>query len=150
MKLFIGSDHAGFELKKQIVQFLSEKNVLPFAIELKDHGTIDLNSVDYPDYANLVCQDIKKHSDAVGILVCGSAQGMCMRANKYDFIRAALVYNSEIAKLSREHNDANVICLGSRFCTPAQAQEWIKIFLTTPFAGGRHATRVAKVSQTIS
>lgn len=150
MKIFIGSDHAGFELKRQVVQFLSLKNALPFFVEIKDHGTFDLSSVDYPDIANLVCQDLKKHTASYGILICGSGQGMCMRANKFDFIRAALVYNSEIAKLSREHNDANLICLGSRFCTEVQAEEWIKIFLTTPFAGGRHATRVAKVSQTIS
>ena len=150
MKLFIGSDHAGFELKQKVVQFLSQKNALPFPVEMKDHGPFDSSSVDYPDFANLVCENLKEHAGSFGILICGSGQGMCMRANKFDFIRAALVYNSEITKLSREHNDANLICLGSRFCTETQAQEWIKVFLTTPFAGGRHATRVAKVSQAIS
>lgn len=146
MKIFVGSDHAGVELKKQIVGFLSEKNHFNFPIEIKDFGTNDTNSVDYPDYANLVSLELQKQSDGFGILVCGSGQGMCMRANKFEHVRAALVYNAEIAKLSREHNDANIICLGSRFCTLEQAQEWIKLFLTTPFAGGRHANRVAKVS----
>ena len=146
MKIFIGSDHAGFELKQRLVGFLSEKDHFNFSIEIKDFGTNDANSVDYPDYANLVSQEIKKHPSSYGILVCGSGQGMCMRANKFEHIRAALVYNSEIAKLSREHNDANIICLGSRFASLAQAQDWIKLFLTTPFAGGRHAARVAKIS----
>lgn len=146
MKLFIGSDHAGVELKQKLVGFLSEKNHFNFPVEIKDFGTHDTSSVDYPDFANLVSQEIKKHNDAFGILVCGSGQGMAMRSNKFEHVRAALVYNAEIAKLSREHNDANIICLGSRFCTFEQAQEWIKLFLTTPFAGGRHATRVAKVS----
>jgi ribose 5-phosphate isomerase B len=150
MNVFIGSDHAGFELKQQLVKFLSQKSPLLPSMEITDRGTFDLSSVDYPDFANLVCLDLKDQASAFGILICGSGQGMCMRANKYNFIRAALVYNSEIAKLSREHNDANLICLGSRFCTEIQAQEWIKIFLTTSFAGGRHATRVAKLAQCIS
>ncbi len=149
MKIFIGSDHAGVELKSQIVDFLSKKNTFNFPLEIKDFGTNDSQSVDYPDYANLVSREIKNHSEAFGILVCGSGQGMCMRANKFNHIRAALVYNAEIAKLSREHNDANILCLGARFCTIAQAQDWIKIFLTTPFEGGRHANRVTKLSSPV-
>ncbi len=145
MNIFIGSDHAGFELKQKLAGFLSEKNNFDFSVEIKDFGAHDSSSVDYPDFANLVAQELKRHTDAFGVLVCGSGQGMAMRANKFEHVRAALVYNSEIAKLSREHNDANIICLGSRFCTIEQSQEWIKLFLTTPFAGGRHATRVAKV-----
>lgn len=149
MKIFIGSDHAGFELKQKILEFLFQQSNftnLNGPLDIKDLGTHDLNSVDYPDFANLVSQELKEFKDGFGILVCGSGQGVAMRANKFEHVRAALVYNSEIAKLSREHNDANIICLGARFCTVVEAQEWIKLFLTTPFAGGRHATRVAKVS----
>lgn len=146
LKVFIGSDHAGFELKQHLVSYLKNKN-----IEVSDLGTHSLESVDYPDYANLVCTELKKHSDTLGtttfgILVCGSGQGMCLRANKYSHIRAALVYNDEIAQLSREHNDANVICLGSRFCTAQNAETWVNIFINTSFSEGRHRQRVDKIS----
>ena len=146
MKIFVGADHAGVELKNKLVGFLSSKNAFDFPVEIKDFGTHDTGSVDYPDFANLVSAELAKQSDAFGLLVCGSGQGMAMRANKFEQIRAAVVYNAEICKLSREHNDANIICLGSRFCTFEQAQEWLKLFLMTPFAGGRHASRVAKIS----
>lgn len=144
MNIYIASDHAGLELKNQIVQFLKTSKV-----SCVDLGPGDLNSVDYPDYADLVCKNLKDHASDFGILICGSGQGMALRANKYPHIRAALVYNDEIAKLSREHNNANVICLGSRFCTVENAQNWINIFLNTTFSEGRHALRVAKVSSPI-
>lgn len=144
-KIFIGSDHAGFELKKNLLKLIP--NLLK-NYEFEDVGCFDTNSVDYPDFADKVTYKIKD-TNQFGILICGSGQGMSMRANKFPWMRASLVYNDEIAKLSREHNDANVICIGSRFCTEAEALKWIEIFLTTPFAGGRHAQRVEKISAAI-
>ena len=142
MKVFIASDHAGIELKRHLVEFIQSS----LGYEVADLGPFDNTSVDYPDFANQVCLKIKDDTSSKGILICGSGQGMTIRANKFSFIRAALVYNSEIAQLSREHNDANVICLGARFCTPENAQNWVSIFLKTHFAEGRHAVRVAKLS----
>lgn len=138
MNIYIGSDHAGFELKNLLVQ------ANPHFIDM---GTKGLDSVDFPDYANLVCEKIKTDSNALGILICGSGQGMAMRANKFPHIRAALVYNDEITKLSREHNNANVICIGSRFASSENAIKWINIFINTPFSEGRHRQRVDKISQ---
>ena len=145
-KILIGADHAGFELKNKIVQFLKSQN---YSVE--DFGTNDATSVDFPDYANKVCSALKSDDkNTVGILICGSGQGMAMRANKFAHVRAALVYNDEITKLAREHNDANVLCIGSRFCTAEQAQNWVKIFLTTEFSSGRHSLRVAKIGESPS
>lgn len=141
MKIFIASDHAGFELKQHLVLWLKSKN---YSVE--DLGPQDTSSVDYPDFANQVCDKLKTSKENFGILVCGSGQGMSLRANKFSHIRAALVYSNEITKLSREHNDANVICLGSRFCSTQQAEEWVNIFLNTPFSEGRHRQRVDKIS----
>jgi ribose 5-phosphate isomerase B len=151
MKILIASDHAGLELKNKVIAALKNEN------KIIDLGPNSTESVDYPDYANKLCLELKKNlnseSNALsefGILICGSGQGMSMRANKFLNVRAALVYNDEMAVLSREHNDANVICLGSRFCSPDQALKWINLFKITTFAGGRHQTRVAKVSSPIS
>lgn len=141
MNIYISSDHAGFDLKEKIRSALLQNP----KYHLTDHGPKDTTSVDYPDYADLVCQSLKKDSNGFGILICGSGQGMNIRANKYSFIRAALVYSDEIAKLSREHNNANVICIGARFCSFEDADRWINLFLQTDFAGGRHQTRVAKL-----
>ena len=149
MKIFIASDHAGLELKNLVLAALKETDTV------EDLGPYNSDSVDYPDYANQVCSQVSAQTTQIelqdfGILICGSAQGMALRANKFSHIRAAMVYSDEITKLSREHNNANVICLGSRFCTAEQALKWIEIFKKTPFAGGRHQTRVAKVSAPIS
>ncbi len=138
MNIYIGSDHAGFELKNLLVQ------MNPHYIDV---GTKGLDSVDFPDYANLVAEKLKADPTGLGILICGSGQGMAMRANKFSHIRAALVYNDEIAKLSREHNDANVICIGSRFASSENAIKWINIFINTQFSEGRHRQRVDKISQ---
>ncbi len=145
MKIYIAADHAGFELKKQVVEALQ-------AVGIEDLGPFSTDSVDYPDYANLVCRKIpissesETHLSTFGILICGSGQGMALRANKFSHIRAALVYNDEIVKLAREHNNANVICIGSRLVDLQTALRWIQIFKETAFSGGRHQTRVAKVS----
>lgn len=144
MKVFIASDHAGYELKDRLVEALKND------FQVQDFGTHACESVDFPDYADLVCKSINTKNNTqflneFGILICGSGQGMSMRANKYPHIRAALVYNDEITKLSREHNDANVICIGARFCDFESALKWITTFKNTPFAQGRHQTRVAKI-----
>lgn len=143
-KVFIAADHAGFEYKQKLIQTLKGE------YELIDLGPGSTSSVDYPDFADLVALKMKVSPDSVGVLVCGSGQGMALRANKHQFIRAALVYSDEIARLSREHNDANVICIGSRFCSVDQAIQWTTTFLKTPFAGGRHQSRVAKIGSNIS
>lgn len=148
LNLYIASDHAGYDLKNHVVNYLKSQN-----INLKDMGPFSPDSVDYPDYADLVCKKIidstlsKSNEKIFGILICGSGQGMAMRANKYSQIRAALVYNDDIAQLSREHNDANIICLGSRFCSSENAEKWISIFLNSHFSEGRHRQRVDKTSQ---
>lgn len=163
LQIFIASDHAGFELKKQLVEALRLEEC-----DIQDLGPFISDSVDYPDFADRLCQALQpvlqasaglaessnSSSDdlpkAFGVLICGSGQGMVMRANRYPSIRAALVYSDEMATLSREHNNANVICLGSRFCSSEQALKWVRLFKKTAFAGGRHQTRVAKVGAPIS
>lgn len=164
MKIFIASDHAGVELKSKIIKaiesksltFLSQKSV-PF--EIHDLGPSSTDSVDYPDYADLVARQIRgltlielnTHSGTssdlteVGILICGSGQGMCMRANKFPAVRAALCWNPESAQLARQHNNANILCLGARLVAEDICLQIVDTFLTTPFLGGRHAGRVAKV-----
>lgn len=145
-KIFIAADHAGFEFKNEVYKSL----LLTDTFDIEDLGPCTEASVDYPDFADLVSQKIKTNPAATGILICGSGQGMAIRANKYPFIRAALIYNDDLAKLSREHNDANVICIGSRYCSVDDAKKWTTLFLNTPFAGGRHQTRVAKIGSSIS
>lgn len=149
MKILIGSDHAGFELKTKLVEYLKQQN------EVEDCGPYSADSVDYPDYADLVCKKLQPETDSAmisqfGILICGSAQGMAMRANKFSHVRAALVYSDETVKLSREHNNANIVCIGARFCDFETALRWTNLFKDTPFAQGRHQTRVAKVSSATS
>lgn len=161
IKIWLGSDHAGFELKKKVVHHL-QKLVVEKGFEVHDLGSDSATeSVDYPDYADAVARKIhaltlidtknpaNSHITEIGILVCGSAQGMAMRANKYPFVRAALAWNIESARLSREHNDANILCLGCRLLDHDLALQMVDIFLATPFAGGRHQARVAKISAPI-
>lgn len=159
MKIFIASDHAGVELKALVTQELLQAKWLPeIRREIVDLGPQSTESVDYPDFADLVCRRIHSlevltneghysYPKEIGILICGSGQGMAMRANKYSHIRAALCYSPEITRLSREHNDANVLCLGSRFTSTEEALTYIEIFLKTTFAGGRHALRTRKITQ---
>ncbi len=141
-EIHIASDHAGIELKSQLVQFIKSN----LKLTCTDYGPLTTDSVDYPDYADKIATVLKNKTNALGVLICGSGQGMCMRANKFSHIRAAFVYNDEIAKLSREHNNANIICLGARFCSKGDATKWIQTFINTPFSEGRHAQRVAKIS----
>ncbi len=138
--IFIASDHAGFNLKKAIINKFSKK------INFKDLGTDNsIKSVNYPDYAHKVCLKVAKNNLNIGILVCGSGMGMAMAANKHKNIRAALCYSVKNTKLSRLHNDANVITLGSRFTNNKTAFNCLNAFLATKFEGGRHKKRVKKI-----
>lgn len=156
MKIWIASDHAGLDLKTKVVRFLSSQ-ASEKRWEIHDLGVESEESVDYPDYADAVCSRLQSwtlidtqapensHLTQVGILICGSGQGMAMRANKYPYVRAALCWSLETAVLSREHNDANVLCLGSRLLDHELALKMTDAFLSTAFAGGRHLRRVQKV-----
>ena len=138
--IIIASDHAGFYLKKAIINKFSKK------INFKDLGTDNcIKSVNYPDYAHKVCLKVAKNNLNIGLLVCGSGMGMTMAANKHKNIRAALCYSVKNTKLSRLHNDANVITLGSRFTNNKTAFNCLNAFLTTKFEGGRHKKRVKKI-----
>jgi ribose 5-phosphate isomerase B len=136
-KIYIASDHAGFALKS----FLIKK--IPTLIDL---GTDSTDSVDYPDIANKLCEELTDYADC-GILICGSGVGISIAANRFKHIRAALCSNKEIAELSRKHNNANVLCLGSRFINEDDALSIITAFLATKFEGGRHDARVQKLSK---
>ncbi len=138
--LLLASDHAGFELKQRIKQSLQAQGV-PF----EDLGPDSSESVDYPDYARKVAAAISKGEAERGVLVCGSGQGMAMTANRYQGVRAALPWSEETARLSREHNDANVLALGGRVLTTETALRILDVWLSTPFAGGRHQARVKKI-----
>jgi len=140
MFISIASDHGGFLLKKHLVSFLEREGH-----HVIDRGCTDEQPVDYPDYAALVAQDIIGGNAEYGILACGSGIGMSMMANRYKGVRAALVHCDEYAKLSRQHNNANVICLGGRFLSSMDAERMVRLFLSTPFEGGRHERRVKKL-----
>ena len=114
--------------------------------EWQDLGAHSTDSVDYPDYAKQLCAQLKNSNESFGVLICGSGQGMAIAANRHPHIRAALCWSEEVAKLSRAHNNANVLCLGSRLITIEVAQQILKVFLTTQYEGGRHDQRVAKLS----
>ena len=139
-QVVLASDHAGFILKEEIKKFLIKKRK-----KVSDLGTDNTNSVDYPDYAHLLSKKIGKEKDQFGILICGSGIGMAMTANKHKNIRAALCYNKNTAKLSRQHNNANVMALGSRLTKKKVALECVNIFINTNFKGGRHLRRVKKI-----
>ena len=139
-KIFLASDHAGFKLKQAIRKFLTKKGK-----KIMDLGTKNVDSVDYPDFAHLLARKMKQDKDNFGILVCGSGIGMDMAANKHKNIRAALCYNVRSAKLSRKHNNANVMTVGSRLTKKSVALKCVKEFLNTKFEGGRHLKRVKKI-----
>lgn len=137
----IGCDHAGFEYKTAIVKWLNEKGY-----QVTDMGVYENKSVDYPDYAHPVSDAVEKGEVAFGILICGSANGVAITANKHQGIRAGLAFETEVAKLIRQHNDANVICIPARFVALDYAINMVNLFIETPFEGGRHQTRVNKIS----
>lgn len=137
----IGSDHAGFDYKQEIVEYLEAKGM-----QVKDMGVYENKSSDYPDFAHPVAYAVEKREVSFGILVCGSGNGVAITANKHQGIRAALCWIPEIAKLARLHNNANVLCLPSRFVNVEAAKEMVDLFLNTAFEGGRHQARVDKIS----
>lgn len=140
-KIAIGADHAGFEYKEMLKEYLTKKGY-----EIIDKGTFSSSSVDYPDFAHPVAFAVENNEVDRGILVCGSGQGVCITANKHQGIRAALAWTPEIAKLAREHNNVNILCLPERFISAELAIESVELFLKTEFEGGRHAGRVGKIS----
>lgn len=141
--IYIGCDHGGVEVKNEIVKHLEEKNV-----SCVDVGTNSLNSVDYPDFAKKVCEKVLRNPKNVGILICKTGVGMSISANKFKGIRAALCKDATVAKLCRQHNNANVLCLGARNLSPQKAIKMVDVFLKTEFSGGRHQVRVDKIEDT--
>jgi ribose 5-phosphate isomerase B len=141
MKISIGNDHAGPEYKKAIVEMLKAKGH-----EVTNYGTDSIDSVDYPDFAHAVANDISEAKADFGIIICGSGNGIAMAANKHEKVRAALCWIKEIAALARQHNNANIISIPARYTSIPQAVEMVDTFLNTEFEGGRHQNRVDKIS----
>lgn len=140
LPIAIGCDHAGFEYKTKIVPWLNQQGW-----QVHDFGTYSMDSVDYPDYVHPVAVSVEKQASAFGILICGTGNGVCMTANKHQGIRAGLCWATDVAKLIRQHNDANIICIPARFIALPAAQDMITAFMTTPFEGGRHQNRINKM-----
>ena len=140
MKLAIGNDHAGSDLKKKIVNLLKAQN-----IEVVNYGTDQNESVDYPDFAHPVGKSIQENKVDLAIVICGSGNGVNMVVNKYSKVRSALCWNTELAGLARSHNNANILAIPARFVSEEVAMEMVNTFLTTPFEGGRHQNRVEKI-----
>lgn len=139
-KIYIGSDHAGFEVKAKLIQYLTKKGVA-----VTDHGAYSSEAVDYPDFAHKVASSVSEDETSFGILICGSGNGVCMTANKHAKIRAGLAWETELAKLTRLHNNANVLCMPARFVSYRKMINMVNAFLTTEFEGGRHLRRVNKI-----
>ena len=140
MKIAIGSDHAGFKLKKTLIGYLENHG-----FEVKDFGAYSEERADYPDYAHPVAMAVETHEADMGVLICGSGNGVNMTANRHHGVRSALCWNEEIAKLARQHNDANIIALPARFITESEAEKCVDVFFSTEFEGGRHTDRVKKI-----
>ncbi len=140
MNVKIGCDHAGFTIKEYLKNYLKNKN-----IPLEDFGTFSYESVDYPDFSHKVAQSVSENNSNLGILICGSGNGICMTANKHKNIRAALCWNDEIAKMARAHNNANILCLPGRYLNIMETEKIVDVFLNTKFEGGRHENRIKKI-----
>lgn len=145
MTYFIASDHAGVELKKFIVELLQNQG-----FTIQDMGPFNNSRVDYPDFAKKVCLEVQQDNDSQGILICGSGIGMSMSANKFQNIRAALCHNEYSAKMAREHNDANILCLGERVCGLGMIENIIDAWNNSKFQGNRHTNRVNKIDNLYS
>ena len=141
MKIALGSDHAGFAQKETIRVWLGEQGH-----EIKDFGTYSSDSMDYPDVAHPLSDAVAGGAFDLGLLLCGSANGVCITANKHAGVRAAIAWLPELAGLARQHNNANVLCLPARYISNEQAQEIVSVFLQTDFEGGRHQQRVSKIN----
>ncbi|MBI5540563.1 MAG: ribose 5-phosphate isomerase B [Bacteroidia bacterium] len=144
MKISIASDHAGFELKENIIVWLKEKK-----IEVINNGCFSLDSVDYPDFAHKVAIDISNGNADLGFVVCGSGNGVNMVVNKYEKIRSALCWTEEICKLAKLHNNANICALPARFISKDEAKAIVEVFLSTDFEGGRHQKRIDKIPKNV-
>ncbi len=142
MKIAIGCDHGGFELKEKVVKELLNKSV-----DLVDCGCNSVDSVDYPMFAKSVAKKVANGEVDFGILVCTTGVGMCVQANKVKGARAVLALNEDMAQMSREHNNCNVLCMGKKYTTIDEAMKYIEIFTSTPFSGGRHERRVNMFEQ---
>lgn len=140
MNISIGNDHAGTDYKFAIIKYLESKGYI-----INNYGTDSKESVDYADFVHPVAEDVETNKADFGILICGSANGVAMTANKHQKIRAGLCWNKEIVDLIRSHNNANVLCIPARFTAIHQAVEMVDVFLNTPFEGGRHQTRIDKI-----
>jgi len=138
--IIVGSDHAGFDLKERVKEWLEDRG-----FEVEDVGPRSPEQVDYPDFAHLVADAVSSGRRARGVLMCGTGIGVSMAANRHAGVRAAVVWNEDSARLSREHNDANVLAFGGRTLDPFIAERILEVWLKTPFAGGRHSRRVAKI-----
>ena len=141
MKISIGNDHAGTQHKKEIVRDMEKKG-----IEIINHGTDSEESVDYPDLAHPVAEDVKNKRTNLGVVICGSGNGVAMTANKHKDIRAAICWTKEMARLAREHNNANIISIPARVITISEAREIVEVFINTEFEGGRHKRRTDKIN----
>lgn len=139
LRIAIGADHAGFEYKQLLQDHLK-------GYEIKDFGTYSADSVDYPDFAHPVATAVENKEFDLGILICGSANGVAITANKHSGVRAALCWSEEVARLARQHNDANIVCIPARFVSEEAAKQITQSFIDTDFEGGRHANRVNKIS----
>ncbi len=140
MTISIGNDHAGVDLKKHIVKYLKDKG-----FKTNNKGTNTDNSVDYPDFIHPVSKEVEENISSIGIIICGSGNGAAMTANKRKTIRAALCWNKETSILAREHNDANILSIPSRFVSKTEALEIVDAFIKTDFEGGRHQRRIEKI-----
>lgn len=140
MRIAIGNDHAAPDYKYEIIKLLESKN-----IEVDNYGTNSVDSVDYPDFVHPVASAVNENKVDLGILLCGSGNGVCMTANKYEKVRAGLCWNEEVVKLSKLHNNANILCIPARFVSLEEALRFVKIFLNTNFEGGRHQKRIDKI-----
>jgi ribose 5-phosphate isomerase B len=142
LRIAIGGDHAGFEYKKILIEYLSA-----LQYNVKDFGTYSSDSCDYPDFAHPVAAAVEKQEFDFGILICGSANGVAMTANKHPKIRAAIAWKNELAALARQHNNANILCLPARFISIEETKQFTLTFLSTNFEGGRHQPRVNKIAR---
>lgn len=138
--ILIASDHAAYDLKGHVIEFLKG-----LGHDVRDLGVDGHRSVDYPDFAHTLCRELLNEPDQLGILICGTGIGMSMAANRHPGIRAALCHDALTAEMARQHNDANVLCLGARVSGVGVAEQMIRVFLNTPFGGGRHQRRVSKI-----
>jgi ribose 5-phosphate isomerase B len=140
----IGCDHAGYAMKEMLKNYLGKRD-----FEVKDFGTDSEKSVDYPDFIHPLAKEVNEGKIKKAVILCGSGNGAAMVANKYPFVRAAICWNEEITRLSRIHNDANIISIPARFVSEEMAENFVRIFLETAFEGGRHERRVKKISEII-